>query len=431
MRVTLAAIALACLANCADTTPPTQSSSKKGGKRFTLTQVHNDKFQGHDTPSSFLKAHLKYGHTLPPQLSRALDLNPSLKLRFQAQLPYTNRSQKGTIKTSIAPKYDSEYSVPVQIGTPPQTIPLNLDTGSADLWTFSSETYPTVVMNQTLYHPENSSTCELQRGESWQVKYGDGAGAAGIVYRDRVQVGETYVDGQGVQAAITVSPEIARDSFTSGILGMANSRVNTARPMQQRTYIDNIRGSLEEPLFTANLRNRRPGNYNFGYIDKSEYTGDLQYAAVNRYSPFWMVTVNGYQVGYNPPLQVSWNAIVDTGTSLLLLPDEIVQDYYRHVPGAGIDPKLGVVTFPCQVHPPDFFFYIGAHRGRIPGAYINYGQVSETYCHGGIQTARGLPFGVLGDVVLKAQFIVFNYNLGLVGFANKKLDDAPDSPPEH
>lgn len=296
-------------------------------------------------------------------------------------------------------------------------------------WTFSSDTYPGVINGQTLYHPENSSTSRLLRGESWQVKYGDGAGASGIVYKDRVQVGETYVLDQGVQAAITVSPEIAKDSFTSGILGMANSRVNTARKMQQRTYIDNIKDSLEEPLFTANLRNRRPGNFNFGYIDESEYTGNLQYAAVNRYSAFWEVTVSGYQIGHSKsPNRSSFSAIVDTGTSLLLLPADIVQDYYRHVPGASMDSRLGIMTFPCNVRPPDFTFNIGPHRGRIPGAYINYGRVNDRYCHGGIQTAQGIPFAVLGDVALKSQFVVFNYERGLVGFANKKLDDERGDP---
>lgn len=149
MRTTLAVIALACAAECANPGPQAQSSSKKGAKKFTLTQVHNHEFQGHDAPSSFLRTHLKYGQTLPPQLSRALSVNPGLKLRFQAQGLFSSTSafiselfhadtvsddsQRGSVKTSISPRYDSEYSVPVQIGTPPQTIPLNLDTGSADL----------------------------------------------------------------------------------------------------------------------------------------------------------------------------------------------------------------------------------------------------------------------------------------------------------
>lgn len=41
--------------------------------------------------------------------------------------------ETGTAVARPTEGYDSEYVLPVDIGTPPQTIPLNLDTGSADL----------------------------------------------------------------------------------------------------------------------------------------------------------------------------------------------------------------------------------------------------------------------------------------------------------
>lgn len=216
-------------------------------------------------------------------------------------------------------------------------------------------------------------------------------------------MGDTHVDDQVVQTATNVSPEIAKDNFTSGILGMANSHVNTVRSEQERTYIDNIKDSLEQPLFTANLRNRAPGNYNFGFIDDSEYTGEIEYVSVNPFSPFWQVAITGYQVGRDGPVKpLAWKKIVDTGTSLVPVPEEIALDYYRQVPGSGLDLRLGIITFPCSAQLPDFVFHVGKHRGRIPGAYINYGRVSEHFCHGGIQTARSIPFGVLGDVAIKA-----------------------------
>ncbi|RCI15358.1 putative aspartyl protease [Ophiocordyceps polyrhachis-furcata BCC 54312] len=397
---------------------PRKNSPAGGNTRFTLEEVRNENFKGHDAVNSFVKAHLKYGDSLPPQMSQALENNPDLRLRFATLY---NATQRGTVKSTAPAKYDSEFAVTVQIGTPGQKIPLNLDTGSADLWVFSSETYSSVVNGQALYHPENSSTSRVLPGHSWQVKYGDGAGASGIVYKDKVQVGNSHFDQQAVQAAITVSPEIANDTFTSGIIGMANSGVNTIRPNKQRTYIDNVKSLLEEPVFTANLRKAAPGNYNFGYINKTEHTGEIQYAAVNPVSPYWQITVGGYQVGENPFERRPWNAIVDTGTSLLLLPADIVYNYYKRIPDAGLDLKLGVITFPCAAKPPDFTFGLGPYRGHIPGEYINYAKIDAKYCYGGIQTSKGMPFAVLGDVALKAQFVVFNYAKGLVGFANKKL----------
>ncbi|KJZ76380.1 hypothetical protein HIM_04109 [Hirsutella minnesotensis 3608] len=422
MKPTLVAVAITCLADCALSNQEA-SSGAPGKKRFKLNQIHNERFKGHNVPAAYLRTHLKYGSSLPPMLSRALKINPSLKSKYMSMTHYSNTTaQKGSVKAHAPAKFDSEFAVPVEIGTPPQTIPLNLDTGSADLWTFSSETYKGVIHGQTIYHPELSTTAKQQQQQSWQVKYGDGAGASGIVYKDRVALGSTFVDNQTVQTAITVSNEIGNDDFTSGILGMANSRANTIRPTQGKTYIDNVKAQLEKPVFTANLRNRGPGNYNLGYIDKSEYTGVIQYAAVNPFSPFWEVTMGGYSIGKHGDFKKRpWNAIIDTGTSLLLLPDDIVTAYYRQIPDSALDANMGIMVFPCYADIPDFTFGIGPHRGRIPGEYMNYGPIDDTYCHGGIQSANGIPFAVFGDVALKAQFVVFNYEQGIVGFANKKL----------
>ncbi|KJZ70060.1 hypothetical protein HIM_10543 [Hirsutella minnesotensis 3608] len=425
MKPTLVAIAIACLADCVLSNQEASVSRVPGKKRFKLNEIHNKHFKGHNIPAAFLRTHLKYGSSLPPPLSRALKINPSLKSKYTSTTLYSNNTaQKGSVKTHAPPKFDSEFAVPVDIGTPPQTIPLNLDTGTADLWTFSSETNRQFIHGQALYHPENSSTSKLQSHQSWQIEYGDGDSASGIVYKDRVALGTTFVDQQTVQAAITVSPHISNNNFTSGILGMANSRGNAIRPTQGKTYIDNVRAQLEKPVFTANLRNRGPGNYNFGFINRSEYTGEIQYAAINSSSPFWEVTIGGYTIGKGGGGDFKkrvWNAIIDTGTSLLLLPDDIVSAYYSQIPDAAFDVKMGVMVFPCNADIPDFTFGIGPHRGRVPGEYIKYGPIDDTYCHGGIQSASGIPFAVFGAVALKAQFVVFNYERGIVGFANKKL----------
>ena len=53
--------------------------------------------------------------------------------------------------------------------------------------------------------------------------------------------------------------------------------------------------------------------------------------------------------------------------------------------------------------------------------FIKYGQIDAKYCYGGLQTSEGLPFGILGDILLKAQFVVFDVGQTRIGFANKKL----------
>lgn len=258
-------------------------------------------------------------------------------------------------------------------------------------------------------------------GESWSVSYGDGAGASGIVYKDRVQLGDTYFDHQAVQSAVQVSYEISGDQFSSGIIGMAMGAANKVRPTKQTTYIENIKDELDEPLFTVNLQKGKPGNYNFGYINESEYTGGIEYAPIDQTSPFWKVPVSGYQVGSGEWQSHTWSAVVDTGTTLLLVPDGILHEYYSHVPGANMDPFVGMMTFPCGTELPDFVFGIGGYRGTVPGDYINYTEAHPGSCFGGIQSSEGIGMAIIGDVLLKSQFVVFDIGNHTVGFASKDL----------
>lgn len=293
-------------------------------------------------------------------------------------------------------------------------------------WVFSSETPDFSLQGQTLYYPENSSTSKLLPGQRWRIKYGDGSGAQGNVFTDRVAIGPVGFNKQAIELAQAVSSEIASDDFISGIMGMASSSSNTVRPDKQLTFLDNIKDSLAEPLFTANLQKGKPGNYNFGYINKSEYIGDIAFTPINILTPFWEVQFTGYQLGGDAYNNETITGIVDTGTSLLMFPQHIVDEYYSKLPGSYFEKKTGTMMFPCKLTPPDFVFGVGdKYRGRIPGHYINYATFSDTYCYGGLQTSAGLPFSVIGDILIKAQFIVFDRANLAVGFANKKTVPAP------
>ncbi|KAL7960435.1 aspartic peptidase domain-containing protein [Trichoderma compactum] len=378
-----------------------QSTHK--GTTFSISQIYNEQYKGTNVPASYIAALVKYSPQLPEHIKHVIRNNPDLHRRFGSLLGAGN--QTGTAVATPSPGADSEYVLPIKIGTPPQTIPINLDTGSSDLWVFSTDTYPSQVQGQAIYNPGASNTSSRQNGLSWIIKYGDGSSANGIVYKDRVQIGNTFFNTQSVESAIQVSADISDDTFSSGILGAAASSGNT----------------LAKPLFTANLKKGEPGNYNFGYINAPEYTGAIQYAAINPKGPLWEISVGGYRVGSDDTNYVArvWNAIADTGTTLLLAPTDIVKAYYAQVNGSILSNDVGMMVFPCAAKLPDFAFGLGNYRGIVPGPYLNYGKINRTYCYGGIQDSEGAPFGVLGDIALKAQFAVFDFGNNVVGFANK------------
>ncbi|UKZ77088.1 hypothetical protein TrVFT333_004806 [Trichoderma virens FT-333] len=399
MKFHAAALTLAYLANSASASvaqPRSEAAqAPEDGKTFSITQIQNERFRGPNVPASYIAALAKYSPQVSEHIKHAIRVNPDLHRRFSSLL-------------------DADWHTP-------QTVPLNLDTGSSDLWVLSTDTYPSQIQGQPIYDPDASNTSRRQTGLSWLIRYGDGSSANGIVYKDRVQIGNTFFDQQAIESAIRVSDDISDDTFASGLLGAAGSAGNTVRPDKQKTYLDNIKDQLAKPVFTANLKKGKPGNYNFGYINASEYTGDIQYAAINPKGPLWEISVSGYRVGSDESKYVSrvWNAIADTGTTLLLTPTDIVNAYYAQVNGSAMNDDVGMMVVPCTAKLPDFVFGLGKYRGVIPGTYMNYGRMNRTYCYGGLQDSEGAPFAVLGDIALKAQFVVFDFGNNVVGFANK------------
>lgn len=191
-------------------------------------------------------------------------------------------------------------------------------------------------------------------------------------------------------------------------------------PTQRTTLFDTSLSSLAAPLFTANLKRGAPGTYNFGYIDNAQYTGAITYTALTS-TAFWQINLSGYAVGSKPFKTQSVTAIVDTGSTLLILPQSIVNDYYSNISGARYSTSWGSYLYPCKSIIPDFTFGADKYRGKIPGAYMTFAQINATHCYGGLQSNGGSSLSILGDILIKAQFIVFDAGNKRLGFAAKNL----------
>lgn len=300
-------------------------------------------------------------------------------------------------------QYDQSYLCPVTIGG--QTLNLDFDTGSADLWVFSTLLPASEQSGHTLYNP---GAATLESGQTWSITYGDGSGASGTVYADKVVVGSVTATSQAVEAATSVSSAFISDTDNDGLLGLAFSSINTVSPNQQTTFFDTVKSSLAKPLFTADLKKGKPGSYDFGFIDSSKYTGSITYVNVNTANGFWQFTAGGYAVGTGAAVTTSYTSIADTGTTLMYLPSSVVSAYYAKVTGAKVDNTQGGYVFPCSSTLPSFTAIIGGSKFVVPGAYINYAQISSTMCFGGLQANTGIGFSIFGDIFLKSQFVVFS-----------------------
>ncbi|KAI4228151.1 MAG: hypothetical protein L6R36_001865 [Xanthoria steineri] len=352
-------------------------------------------------PAAILATYGKYNASAPKDVIRAVTANDG--------------------KVSANPtQFDTEYLSPVIIGG--QTLNLDIDTGSSDLWVFSSNLATSQSNGHSVYNPALSSTSKSLDGYTWEIVYGDGSRARGDVSTDTVKVGTTTVTGQAVELADEISYQFQNDIESDGILGLGFDAINTGvQPVPQKTFFSTAKASLSAPLFTANLRKGKPGCYTFGYVDATEYTGSITYVPANSDNGFWEFTSNGYSVGTAAFRSSSFNAVADTGSTLVYLPDAIVRAYYGSVRGSGYNYAQGGYTYPCSANLPSFTVGIGTYRAVIPGSYITYLTLDSITCFGGIQSNNGLGIAVLGDIFLKSQFVVFQASPLRLGFARKPL----------
>lgn len=375
---------------------PTIEPAQPGS--FEVKRSVNTNFSGRNGPLALARAYNKYGINVPESLVKAIETTNKAN----------NLKRDSGNVTTTPDKDDLEYLTPVQIGTPAQTLKLDFDTGSSDLWVFSTET--SGAGSQTKYSPGKSSSSKKLDGASWEIKYGDGSTCSGDVYTDTVKIGGLSVKSQAVESAKKVSQQFATGD-SDGLLGLAWSSINTVQPKPQKTWFDNLASNLDSPVFVADLRHDTPGSYIFGAIPSE--ASDVLYADVDNSQGFWQFSTSSDFGG-------DFDAIADTGTTLLLAADDLVDTYYKKVEGAKNDEQLGGYVFDCDTKLPDFTFTVGDGKITVPGSLINYAPASGSQCFGGIQSVGSNPFAILGDIALKAAYVVFDAGKTRVGWAQKK-----------
>jgi len=258
------------------------------------------------------------------------------------------------------------------------------------------------------------------------LSYGDGSSSSGTVGTDTVAVGSATVTSQAVEVATTVSSAFSTD-VADGLMGLAFDSINSVSPKQQKTFFSNIQSQLAQPVFTVFLNESNTGEYEFGNIDSSKFTGNINYTPVNTENGFWQFTSTSYQI--NGKTASNANAsptIADTGTSLALLDDAVVEAYYAQVTGASYSSAEGAWLIPCTGTLPSFGVAIGStgYFATIPGSAVNYAPASSrggqsSMCFGGIQSNSGEGFQIIGDVMLRQHFVVFDGGETRIGFADK------------
>lgn len=262
--------------------------------------------------------------------------------------------------------------------------------------------------------------------ETFTIVYADGAAAMGLVYTDTVAIGGVTIPNVPVQVVTNATDDFAPGDM-DGMMGLGyQGGNNMCKPRQCKQLLDSaVISEGMEAVFTADLQ-PDGGSYDFGYIDPSKYVGEVAYTPIlGARSGSWDFAAGsyfingklgrgGYDMGY---------AIMDTGTSLLYLQEDVVREFYEHVPSARFDSSTAVWTFHCSETPPDFSVKIAGVRFVVPGKALIYAPAASddtVNCMGGIQSMGKDSGSIFGDVFMKHFFVIFDANKRRIGVAKQR-----------
>jgi len=317
---------------------------------------------------------------------------------------------------------DMEYVVPVKIGTPGKTLNLDFDTGSSDLWIWSSElANASQFSGHNVFNPANSSTAKKAQG-TWSISYGDGSSASGDVYTDTVTVADIAIPGQAIELAKKLSSSFLQDGGNDGLLGLAWPEINTVKPKPVATPVENMitKKLIDPPVFTVKLgRGDDAGFYSFGYIDPNVTSNPITYTPVDNSQGFWQVESASYSLNGKKIARSGNTCILDTGTTLALVDDTILKQIYGAIEGSSFDEQQGGWKYPENAEVPDVEFAIGDKLYKINAKDFPFGPAEGGYLFGGIQSRGDLTFDILGDVFLKSVYVIFNQGEKTVGLAQR------------
>ncbi|KAF8948063.1 hypothetical protein BGZ47_006608 [Haplosporangium gracile] len=324
-----------------------------------------------------------------------------------------------------------DYYGLVGIGTPPQMLKLQFDTGSSR---FVVSTTECPVCSGT--SPFNSALSSTFRAgvQPWKIQYGDNSSAAGVIAEDKVTLGSISVQNQKLNLVQTESANF--DDTVDGVLGLSFGAISGSTTVFESMLEQKL---VDEGVFSFFFGKRDingGGEVIFGGVDMDRVGpgNTIIYTPVTE-ATHWNIDVQDFIMNDGSFAKdkntTSIRSVVDTGTTLLVGPEDWAHWYHSRIPRARKSRETWVV--PCKGQS-KLSVVIEGKTFTVPYEDLAMASIGAGLCFSAVQTSSA-DFLILGDVFLKNNYVVFDQAEKRVGFAPlntevKKVTTAADTEDE-
>ncbi len=326
------------------------------------------------------------------------------------------------------------YFATIEVGSPAQTIRVQIDTGSSDLW-FPGTNNPQCpqgtatpidqgspyqddfdyCLRSAQYDPGASSSWKVDASApAFNIEYVDYSFATGSWGTDNVHWNDVTIDNFFLASA--------NDSNATSVFGIALTTdessnegsdafqyPNFPQRLKSDGYISKIVYSLypsEDPYTTS-------GDIDitllFGGVDTAKYSGTLEVFPLDSNYDL-AITLTGISTDISGQTSVastqSLSAVLDSGTTLQALPYNIVEQLAYNLGGSGETDSYGYFIVPCNYGSDDHITYtFGTKNINVPVEAV-VSSDGNGNCALAIQPTNGLT--ILGDTFLINAYVVYD-----------------------
>ena len=301
---------------------------------------------------------------------------------------------------------NTQYFITASVGTPAQEFTLVPDTGSSNLWVYSSSCISVPCLTHATYNSSKSSTY-VSNGEAFDIEYGSG-GVHGTVSQDVVNFG-------GAEAVMEfgVVKKVSGAAFyvsqMDGILGLAYGSISVdALP----TFVDS--DNETDKSFSFYLHDNPTASYMImpGF-EQSGYTKVATHNVIEE--TYWNLNLTSIS-GPNGTINTAalgYKAAIDSGTSLIMGSFDVINPL---IEGIVVNQDCsGVEALPNITITLDSTEYVLTQNDYVL-RLVEFGATSCIMGIMGAEVPTGFNYMIIGDVFFRPYAPYFNKNDNTVTF---------------